>query len=142
MKIWGFEHADLDAVVALWRRCGLVVPWNDPAADIRLALDSGNGAVLVGCESSDLAAAVMVGHDGHRAWLYYLAVDPARRELGLGRQLVEAAESWAAERGIRKVELMIRSSNAAVRAFYERLGYRTEDVIVMARWLDGTETGA
>jgi len=114
------------------------VPWNDPAADIRLALDSGHGAVLVGCEGPDILASVMVGHDGHRGWLYYLAVDSAQREAGFGRQIVEAAENSAAERGIRKIELMIRGSNAAMRECYERLAYRSEDVIVMSRWLDGT----
>ena len=74
------------------------MPWNDPAADIRLALDSGHGAVLVGCEGPDILASVMVGHDGHRGWLYYLAVDSAQREAGFGRQIVEAAENSAAER--------------------------------------------
>lgn len=138
MDIRSFEDSDLDAVVALWRKCGLVVPWNDPAADIHLALDSGHGAVLVGFEGPDIIASVMVGHDGHRGWLYYLAVEPTRREAGLGRQIVKAAEHWAADRGIRKVELMIRGSNAAIREFYDRLGYRSEDVIVMSRWLDGT----
>ncbi|MDA0703535.1 MAG: GNAT family acetyltransferase [Proteobacteria bacterium] len=139
MDIRSFEEPDLVAVVALWRQCGLVVPWNDPVADIRLALDSGHGTVLVGCEGSDILASVMVGHDGHRGWLYYLAVDPTRRKAGFGRRLVEAAESWTAARGIRKVELMIRGNNAAVREFYDRLGYRSEDVSVVSRWLDGTE---
>ncbi|MBT5413395.1 MAG: GNAT family acetyltransferase [Rhodospirillaceae bacterium] len=140
MDIRHYVASDLDQVVALWGRCGLLVPWNDPVADIRLALESGHGTVLVGVgDGARIVAAVMVGHDGHRGWLYYLAVDSDRRGKGLGRRMVQAAEAWAAERGIRKAELMIRGGNTAVRAFYERLGYRVEDRVVMTRWLDGTE---
>lgn len=83
MIVRDFAEADIDAVVALWRRCGLVVPWHDPVRDSRLALDSGHGAVLVGVDGPRIVAAVMVGHDGHRGWLYYLAVEP-RRSMAIG----------------------------------------------------------
>lgn len=130
-----FEPADLDAIRALWERSGLVRPWNDPAGDIAFCRESGHGTVLVGTLSGGLAATVMVGHDGHRGWVYYLAVDPALRAQGHGRAMMAAAEAWLSERGVPKIELMVRAENEAVRGFYRRLGYAESGVRVMERWL-------
>lgn len=131
------EDADIDAVAALWERCGLTRPWNDTRADIALARRGPNSAVLIGRDAGAVAASVMVGHDGHRGWLYYVAVDPARRQRGLGRAMMAAAEDWLRGRGIAKVELLIRPENAEVQRFYEALGYAVEPRTVMSRRLDG-----
>ena len=128
---------DIDAVAALWKRCGLTREWNDPYADIALARAGKNAAVLVGRADGKIAASVMVGHDGHRGWFYYLSVDPVARRQGYGRAMVEAAEQWLAARHIAKAMLMIRPDNAAVRAFYETLGYFDQPRTVLAKWLDG-----
>jgi hypothetical protein len=128
---------DIDGVVALWKRCGLTREWNDPQADIALARTGKSAAVLVGRADGNVAASVMVGHDGHRGWFYYLSVDPAARRQGYGRAMVEAAEQWLAARHITKAMLMIRPDNAAVRAFYETLGYFDQPRTVLAKWLDG-----
>jgi ribosomal protein S18 acetylase RimI-like enzyme len=133
-----YRPADLGAVVDLWQACGLTRPWNPPAADIALLRASGHGELLVAREEGRIVGSVMVGHDGHRGWLYYMAVDPARRQEGLGRRLVAAAEAWLIERRVRKVELMIRDTNLGVAEFYARCGYAAEPVRVMSRWLDGT----
>lgn len=132
------EDRDLEAVPALWEACGLTRPWNPPLADIARARGRPNSEVLVAEADGRPVGTVMVGEDGHRGWIYYLAVDPGSRGRGLGRALVRAAEGWLAQRGIRKLELLVRSGNAAVKGFYERLGYREEPVSVLARWLDGT----
>ncbi len=135
-----YRDSDESAVVALWEACGLTRPWNPPSADIALLRGSGHGEILVAQRRrADVTGSVMVGHDGHRGWIYYLAVAPSRRRGGLGGQLMRAAEAWLQGRGIRKVELMIRDTNTAVTAFYARLGYGEEPVTVMSRWLDGTE---
>jgi ribosomal protein S18 acetylase RimI-like enzyme len=128
---------DIDAIVALWQRCGLTREWNDPRADIASARESANTALLLGRAESNIVASVMVGHDGHRGWLYYLAVDPAVQRHGYGRAVVEAAERWLAARHVAKAMLMIRPDNAGVRAFYESLGYFDQPRTVLARWLDG-----
>jgi hypothetical protein len=78
----------------------------------------------------------MAGHDGHRGWLYYVAVPPGRRGTGLGRRIVDHAEAWLKSLGVRKVNLMIRESNLGARGFYARLGYDVEPRCVMARWLE------
>ena len=77
----------------------------------------------------------MVGHDGHRGWIYYVAVDPQHRDKGAGREIMEGAEEWLAEKGVPKAMLMIRETNRQVVGFYKRLGYTVEERVVMARWL-------
>ena len=79
----------------------------------------------------------MVGGDGHRGWVYYLAVDPQRRGRGIGRLLMDAAETWLRERELPKIQFMVRGTNTAVLAFYDHLGYEPQDVVVLGRRLDG-----
>ena len=78
----------------------------------------------------------MVGHDGHRCWVYYLAVDPELQSIGVGRAMMQPAETWARAAGMPKVQLMVRSANAAARGFYDSLGYAVEDVAVLSRRLE------
>ena len=94
------SDGDIDAIVALWTRCDLTRPWNDARADIALARAGANATILVGRVEDKIVAAVMAGHDGHRGWFYYLAVDPDLRGRGLGRAMTQAAEQWLSERGI------------------------------------------
>ncbi|WP_312028513.1 GNAT family N-acetyltransferase [Cellulosimicrobium composti] len=149
---------DVEAVVALWRACGLTRPWNDPYRDLADARLGETSTVLVGRAARDLpalgdgaadsddagpgdvvvragevVATAMAGVDGHRGWLYYVAVDPRLQGCGTGRAVVVAAEAWLAARGARAVRLMVRSTNEAVRGFYERLGYVDQDCVVLGR---------
>jgi ribosomal protein S18 acetylase RimI-like enzyme len=129
-----FHDADLDAVVALWEVCALTRPWNQPDRDIDFCRRSGHGDMFVAERGARIARTVMAGHDGHRGWLYYLAVDPACRHQGLGRTLVAHAEAWLATQGVAKVMLMIRETNAVVAGFYQRIGYAQEPRVVMSKW--------
>ncbi|WEO78498.1 GNAT family acetyltransferase [Cryobacterium sp. SO2] len=136
MEIAEITPAHVDAVVALWEEAGLTRPWNPPAADLQRALDGATSTVLGGFRDGRLVGTVMVGHDGHRGWVYYLAVAGAERGAGRGRQLMTAAESWLVEHGAVKLQLMVRGSNAHVVGFYDRLGYADADVRVLAKRLD------
>jgi ribosomal protein S18 acetylase RimI-like enzyme len=131
--------ADRERVIVLWRDCGLVVPHNPPDADFERALGQPGSDILVMCDGDDIIGTVMVGHDGHRGWVYYLAVDPTRQRQRLGAALVGAAEQWLRDRHIRKIQLMVRETNLGVLAFYERIGYEQSPVVVMQRWLDRQE---
>ncbi len=133
------EDGDVAAVIALWQRCRLTRPWNDPAADIALARRGANATVLVGRDNGAVAASALVGHDGHRGWVYYVAVDPDHRQKGHGRAIMNAAEDWLRQAGIAKLQLLVRSDNAKVQAFYESIGYDEQERIVYAKWLDGRE---
>jgi ribosomal protein S18 acetylase RimI-like enzyme len=139
LTIAPIADADVAAVIALWQRCGLTRPWNDPAADIALARKGPNAAMLVGRDGRGIAASVLVGHDGHRGWVYYVAVDPDDRHKGYGRVIMDAAEDWLRVRGIEKLQLMVRPDNSQVQAFYQSLGYFEQERIVYAKWLDGRE---
>lgn len=77
----------------------------------------------------------MAGHDGHRGWVYYLAVDPTARRRGFGTKMMSDVEGWLRERGAAKLNLMVHNSNAPVREFYARLGYEDGNVTVLGRWL-------
>lgn len=137
MEIRAFEESDRSAVIALWQACGLTRPWNDPDADISFCMSKPESTILVGERDGRIVASVMTGHDGHRGWLYYLAVDPAAQKGGLGRAIVAAAETWLQQRGAPKVMLMVRPENDKVRAFYDALGYTEEPRVIFSRRLDG-----
>ena len=139
--IRAYTPADAEAVVALWEVCGLTRPWNDPRADLARAHARDPELLLVavpaGKQTGSAApiGTVMAGYDGHRGWIYYLSSDPALRGRGIGRALLEEAEQRLAALGCPKVQLMVRSENAGVLAYYERLGYAPSDVAVLARTL-------
>jgi ribosomal protein S18 acetylase RimI-like enzyme len=139
LSIAPIGDADVADVIALWQACGLTRPWNDPAADIALARRGPNSAILIGRDGDAMIATAMVGHDGHRGWVYYVAVDPARREQGIGRAIMNAAEGWLRTAGIAKLQLMVRRENAKAGAFYQSIGYAESQTIVFAKWLDGRE---
>ena len=139
LAISDINDADVDDVIALWKRCGSTRDWNNPAADIAMARKGANSTILLGRDGGDLVASVLVGHDGHRGWVYYVTVDPGRRFKGHGRAIMDAAESWLRDRGIEKLQLMVRGDNAKVHSFYRSLGYYDQDRAVFAKWLDGRE---
>ena len=139
LAIADIRDADVAPVIALWQACGLTRPWNDPAADIRLARREPNSTILTGRDGDAIVATAMVGHDGHRGWVYYVATDPQRRAKGYGRAIMSAAEDWLRAAGIAKLQLMVRRENAQAGAFYQSIGYAEAQTIVFAKWLDGRE---
>ena len=135
LKIRAATSQDESAIVDLWRTCGLVTSYNNPAADFAFAKAGACSDVLVGEDDGVIRASVMVGHDGHRGWLYYVASDPHSRGCGFGRQIVEAAENWLRQRGVAKAQLLVRETNTKVVAFYEHLGFEVTPRVVLAKWL-------
>lgn len=133
---------DDEAIIALWNDVGLLRPWNDPQADIAFARSSENATLLVAKTGEQIVAAVMTGHDGHRGTVYYLASDPKRRGLGLGRLMMKEAENWLLDKGVWKVNLMVRADNEPVLGFYDSLGYRDSKVAVREKWIDETKRPA
>lgn len=130
--------ADTVQLVALWQACALTRPWNDPASDIALALEAAHATILVARDGDRIVGSVMAGFDGHRGWVYYLAVAPDARLAGLGRRLMAAAEAWLRSRGAPKLQLMVREGNDAALRFYHALGMERQDVAVLGRFLTGS----
>ena len=135
MEIADLTPAEADAAKALWEEAGLIRAWNDPHADIAAALDCPTSTILAARDGGQIVGTVLAGYDGHRGWLYYVAVAADRRGTGLGRALVEAAEQWLAAQGARVIRLMVRAENEAVTGFYEALGYEDGEMIVMGKRL-------
>nr|WP_246857896.1 GNAT family acetyltransferase [Oerskovia sp. KBS0722] len=134
--------ADVEQVVVLWETCGLARPWNDPHLDVADARTAPSSTILVahagasgapGGGVAPVVATAMAGFDGHRGWIYYVAVAPELQGTGLGRDAVVAAEAWLASQGVRKVRLMVRTTNTQVLGFYERLGYVDAECSVLGR---------
>ena len=135
MEIRPYRESDQDAAVALWRECELVKPWNDPVKDIHRKLGIQRDLFLVGAMDGRLVATVMVGFEGHRGWVNYLAVAADCRKQGFGRLLMDEAEARLRAMGCPKISLQIRRSNADVVAFYRSIGYAEDDVVSMGKRL-------
>jgi ribosomal protein S18 acetylase RimI-like enzyme len=129
MNIREFREQDRKAVVALWRDCGLLVPWNHPDLDIDRKLSVQRELFLVGEVDGCVVATAMGGYEGHRGWINYLAVDPSMRRQGLGRMMMERIEDGLLKMGCPKINLQIRENNLDVKKFYERIGYGSDHVI-------------
>ena len=135
MEIRPYEERDGEGVVALWRTCGLVMPWNDPFKDIERKLRVQPEMFLVGFLRGELVATVMAGYEGHRGWVNYLAVAPECRGQGLGRRMMEAAEERLRAFGCPKVNLQVRKSNPSAAGFYRALGYAEDESVSMGKRL-------
>ncbi|PKR55514.1 GNAT family acetyltransferase [Thalassospira marina] len=128
---------DIPAITALWQETNLYRPYNPPAWDISFAISSNNSTLLVWEDvNGTIIGTVMMGHDGHRGWIYYLAVANSHQKTGLGRRLMRQGENWLREHGVWRMQLMVRSENSVVQDFYRHLGYRALDVTVMQKDID------
>jgi ribosomal protein S18 acetylase RimI-like enzyme len=135
MRIRDYQTEDEAALVELWQACGLTRPWNDPQMDIAMAISTPGSRILVGELSSTIVASAMVGFDGHRGWIYYMAVAPDRRGQGLGRMMFGAAKSWLKDCGALKLQLMVRADNEKAIGFYRALGLEPQAVTTLGVWL-------
>lgn len=135
MLIRVFDIADEEAVIALWNQCDLVRPWNDPHLDIQRKLGIQPEMFLVAELDSKIIGTVMCGFEGHRGWVNYLAVSPAQQNKGVGRRLMQSAESALKAMGCPKLNIQVRETNVGVLAFYKRLGYTVDPVISLGKRL-------
>ncbi|MCY4112883.1 MAG: GNAT family acetyltransferase [Chloroflexi bacterium] len=133
----GFESSrDFEQVAALWREVfAYDSPHNAPALVIRKKLEQRDGLFFVARLGQSVVGTVMAGYDGHRGWIYSLAVLPDQRRSGIGSRLLRHAEARLAELGCIKVNLQIVAGNEAAVAFYERHGYQVEPRISMGKRL-------
>jgi hypothetical protein len=129
--IRAIQDDDIKPVIALWRDCGLLRPWNEPEKDIAFARANLNSEVLIGESGPAVTAAAMVGHDGHRGYVYYVAAHPDVRGQGHGKKIMVAAKDWLVQRDVWKMNILIRKGNEKVIAFYEALGAEVEPIVSM-----------
>lgn len=139
LEIRPFDLCDEDAVVQLWTDCGLVVPWNNPHRDIQRKLKVQSDMFLVACLNGKIIASVMAGYDGHRGWINYLAVHPQHQRAGIAKRMMDEVEGRLQAVGCPKINLQVRSTNAAVIEFYKRIGFKTDDVVSLGKRLEPDE---
>ena len=133
--IRAFRRDDESEVIRLWQRCGLVVPWNNPKADIARKCADSPDLFFVAEVNGRLMASCMAGYDGHRGWIYYLAVDDTYRRHGIAKQLVQYIEAVLVRLGCPKIDLMVRNTNHDVISFYQSIGYAPDPVTVLSKRL-------
>ena len=136
MEVRPYEDPDEPAVIALWSDVlPPNAPHNDPATCIRKKLAVERDLFFVAEVEGAVVGTVMGGYDGHRGWVYSVAVKPQHRRQGIGAALIHRLEAALAQRGCLKVNLQVRASNAEVIAFYEKLGYGVEELFSMGKRL-------
>jgi ribosomal protein S18 acetylase RimI-like enzyme len=135
MMLRTYQTTDEEAVIALWHACGLVVPQNNPKRDIVRKLRVNPELFLVGDLDGKIIATCMAGYEGHRGWINYLAVAPEHQRKGFAREIMQHAESLLRAAGCPKINLQVRSTNAAVIAFYEQLGFQIDTVTSLGKRL-------
>ena len=136
MPIRPFDPSDEDVVVALWERCGLTRPWNDPRKDIHRKLAVRPDLFLVAEIDGAVVGTVMAGYDGHRGWINYLGVDPSCQRRGIGRALMDEAERLLRASGCPKINLQVRTANTAAIEFYRQIGFVQDDVLGFGKRLE------
>lgn len=128
-EIIGYDSKYQKAVIDLWKKCGLIVPQNDPVEDIQKKLEFQPELFLIALLDGRLIGSVMVGYEGHRGWLNYLAVLPSFQKRGYGKKLVNKAIVELKKIGCLKLNLQVRKSNTPVIGFYKHLGFEEEERI-------------
>jgi len=135
LNIRPYQVRDQEAVVDLWKNCGLVVAHNDPWCDIERKCRVNPEWFLVGVLEGNIVATCMAGYEGHRGWINYLAVSPDFQRKGIATQLMQRAETLLIKAGCPKINLQVRETNLAVIDFYESLGFTNDRVISMGKLL-------
>ena len=138
MQIRVFQESDEPAVIALWKQVfAYPEPRNDPATSIRRKLAAQRNLFFVAVDGEGkLVGTVMGGYDGHRGWIYSLAVDPAHHRQKVGTALMRHVEKALTDHGAPKINLQVFPTNSGAIAFYEKLGYRVEERISMGKTLE------
>lgn len=142
IQVREIRDADIQQIKALWASAGLTRPWNDPDVDIAFARKGPHSTILVAQLANRICASAMVGEDGHRGWVYYVAADPAWRGKGLGRCIMHEAERWLQRRGVWKVQLLVREDNTGVKDFYSHIGYRNTGSVCFQKELSSWAPGS
>jgi len=137
MEIRTYIETDEKEVAQLWREVFPGSPtWNDPVTDIQRKLQIQRELFLVAIIDSTVVGTAMAGYDGHRGWVYYVAVKTAYRRKGIGAALMNRVEHDLKQIGCPKLNLQVRADNDEVVAFYQKLGYKVEPRVNMGKLLE------
>jgi ribosomal protein S18 acetylase RimI-like enzyme len=128
-EIISYDPKYQEDMIDLWKKCNLIVPQNDPIEDIQKKLDFQPDLFLIALLDGQLIGSVMVGYEGHRGWLNYLAVLPEYQKRGYGRRLVKKAVEELRKLDCLKVNVQVRKSNPSAIGFHKHLGFKDDNVV-------------
>ena len=134
-KFRKFKKTDTDEVIKLWKTCKLIVPWNDPLKDIKRKLSINDDLFIIGEKKNKIVATAMAGYDGHRGYIYYLAVLPELQKRGIGSSILSIIEMKLHKLGCPKINLFVRNTNIKVKAFYKANKYEFQNSQVYGKRL-------
>ena len=135
-EVTSYREEHFEGVSTLWEEVfPNDPPWNRAELAIPAKLAFQPELFLVAEEAGKIVGTAMAGYDGHRGWLYTVAVKPSHERHGIGSMLVEEAERRLRKLGCLKINLQVRSSNADVARFYSRRGYAIEERVNMGKRL-------
>ncbi len=140
VEIRPFVIEDTDGVLEVWSLAGMTTPERNPRADIQKKLRHSPESFFVGVLEGKVVATVMVGYDGHRGWIYSLAVRPELQRKGIGRRMMEAAESWLRQQGCPRAKLQVDQARGDVAGFYQKLGYEVQNLVSMGKWFRASDS--
>ena len=135
LEIREYQPEDENGLITLWQHCGLTRPWNNPQLDIARKLEGQPDWLLVGVMYDRIVASVVVGYDGHRGWINYLAVAPEQQRAGIGQALMAEAEQRLRAIGCPKINLQVRVDNSEAVAFYRSIGFQQDNVLSFGKRL-------
>lgn len=135
-RIVRYRTEYLNAVVELWRKCNLVVPQNDPVKDIEKKMNFQPNLFFIALLDGKVIGSIMVGYEGHRGWINYLAITPKNQRHGYGRKLVQKAINELKKMGCQKINLQVRKSNVKVIDFYKNIGFKEDPVVSLGMRLN------
>lgn len=139
MDIRIYRKEDEQQIIDLWLECNLTTAWNNPQRDIERKLQDSPELFFVGEIEGKIIASCMAGYDGHRGWIYYLAVKPKLQRQKLASEIMGHAEQALRKIGCPKIDLMVRKTNQSVISFYHKIGYNDDPVVVLSKRLEQDE---
>jgi ribosomal protein S18 acetylase RimI-like enzyme len=139
LVIRSYQHSDKENIIKLWGDCDLIVSWNNPEKDIARKLKVNPEWFLIGELNGQIVASCMVGYEGHRGWINYLAVDPKYQRKGIASKMMAEAENILRSTGCAKINLQVRETNPDVVKFYESIGYKVEPMVNMGKRLENDD---
>ncbi|GIW33489.1 GNAT family acetyltransferase [Meiothermus sp.] len=137
MPIREFRMADYSSVMALWQDAGLELNPSDSFEGLQKKLERDPDLFLVVEEDGQILGALLAGYDGRRGWLYHMAIHPFGQGQGWGKRMMEELEARLRAKGCQKLNLLVEPSYSGAQDFFERLGYRRDELIFMEKWLGG-----
>lgn len=135
MKYRDFTLDDFDSVIDLWKRAGLILSRSDRIEGLEKKLKRDSELFFVVEEDGRIIGAVMGCYDGRRGWINHLAVDPEYQGRNIGRAIIKELEKRFKKLGCEKVNLLIEKNNCKVQGFYENMGFKTDELIFMEKWI-------